>query len=67
MCVHVCNWQCKAFELEINGTEIQLRFRMDLVQTAIGKSQGIKVVKRCTARHSLLYQYIDYIEGGACA
>lgn len=64
--MHVCNWQCKAFELEIIGTEIQLRFRMDLVQTPIGKSQGIKAVKRRTARHSLLYQYIDYTEGEVC-
>lgn len=67
MCGHVCNCQCKAFELEIIGTETQLRFRMDLVQTAIGKSQGIKAARRCTARHSLLCQYIDYTEDGARA
>lgn len=65
--MHVCNWQCKAFELEIIGTEMQLRFRMDLVQTAIGKSQGIKAVKRDILRLSLLYQYIDYTEGEVCA
>lgn len=44
--MRMCNWQYKAFELEITGTEIQLRFRMDLVQTAIGKSQDIKAVTK---------------------
>lgn len=40
---------------------------MELVQTAMGRSQGVKAVKGCMARHSLLYQYIDYTEGGVCA
>lgn len=62
--MHACIWQCSVFQLEIIGTEIQLRFQMYLVQTAIGKSKVIKAVKRCTARHSLLYQYIDYTESG---
>lgn len=39
---------------------------MELVQIAIGRSQGIKAVKRYMARHSL-YQYIDYSEGVVCA
>lgn len=60
----MCNCQGKAFKLEIIGTVAKLRLRMDLVQTAIGKSQSIKALKRCPARHSLLYQYIDYSEDG---
>lgn len=63
MCV--CNWRCKAFGLERNA-EMQLGFRMDLAQTAIGSSQGIKAVRRCTGRHSLLYQYSDYAGDGVC-
>lgn len=39
---------------------------MELVQTAMGRSQGVKAVKGCIARHSVLYQYIDYTEGGVC-